>query len=191
MTKTLTELEESGFIEKYTPYRGTKDAIYRLTDEYALFYLKFIEPTKPSHSAQWMRMQQQSSFKSWAGFSFETVCMKHVEQIKEALKIRGVNSTTGSWIEKKSPNSAQIDLLIDRDDHVINLCEMKFYSGPFTIDKKYAAEIARKVNSFCQSTKTRKSVFTTFITTYGVTPNPYSSQYIQNELKMDALFTEL
>lgn len=191
LTKTLSELEESGFIEKYIPYRGTKDSIYRLTDEYSMFYIKFIENTKPTSRGLWTKMQGQQSYKTWSGFSFETICMKHVEQIKEALKIGGIHSTHGSWIEKNSTTSAQIDLLIDRDDNVINLCEMKFYTGPFTIDKKYAGEIAKKVDSFCRSTKTKKSVFTTFITTYGVTPNPYSRQHVQNELTMDDLFIEL
>jgi AAA+ ATPase superfamily predicted ATPase len=191
LTKTLSELEESGFIEKYIPYRGTKDSIYRLTDEYAMFYIKFIENTKPTSRGLWTKVQGQQSYKTWCGFSFETICIKHVEQIKEALKIGGIHSTHGSWIEKNSPNSAQIDLLIDRDDNVINLCEMKFYTGPFTIDKKYGGEIAKKVDSFCGNTKTKKSVFATFITTYGVTPNAYSRQYVQNELTMDDLFIEL
>jgi uncharacterized protein len=191
LTKTLSELEESGFIEKYIPYRGTKDSIYRLTDEYSMFYIKFIENIKPTSRGLWTKIQGKQSYKTWSGFSFETICIKHVEQIKEALKIGGIHSTHGSWIEKNSATSAQIDLLIDRDDNVINLCEMKFYTGPFTIDKKYAGEIAKKVDSFCRSTKTKKSVFTTFITTYGVTPNQYSRQHVQNELTMNDLFIEL
>jgi uncharacterized protein len=191
VTKTLTELEESGFIEKYIAYKGTKDSIYRLTDEYSMFYIKFIENTKPSSQGVWMKMQGQQSYKTWSGFSFETICIKHIEQIKEALKISGIHSTHGSWIEKNTSTSAQIDLLIDRDDNVINICEMKFYAGAFTIDKKYAGEIAKKVDSFYQSTKTKKSVFVAFITTYGVTPNEYSRQYVQNELTIDHLFIEL
>jgi uncharacterized protein len=190
LTKTLTDLEESGFIEKYIPYKGTKDSVYRITDEYSMFYLKFIENTKPTRDA-WMKIQGQPSYKIWSGFSFETICIKHIEQIKEALKIRGIQSTHGSWIEKSSKKGSQIDLLIDRDDNVINLCEVKFYAGIFTIDKKYAQEIANKTDSFYRSTKTKKSIFITFITTYGVAPNQYSRQYVQNELTMDDLFTEL
>jgi uncharacterized protein len=191
LSKTLTDLEESGFIEKYVAYRGTKDSIYRLTDEYSMFYIKFIESTKASTKSVWMKMQGQQSYKTWSGFSFETICIKHIEQIKEALKISGIHSTHGSWVEKKSKNGVQIDLLIDRDDNVINLCEMKFYAVPFTLDKKYATEISKKVDTFCAKTKTKKSVFTTFVTTFGVVPNPYSRQVIQNELTMDHLFREL
>ena len=130
----------------------------------------------------------QQSYKIWSGFSFETICIKHIEQIKEGLKISGINSSYGSWIEKNTPNGAQIDLLIDRDDNVINHCEMKFYNTEYVIDKKYAREIAKKVNAFSSSSKTKKSIFVTFITTYGLIPNQYSKQYVQNELTMDVLF---
>ncbi len=191
VTKTLTELEESGFIEKYTPYQGSKDSIFRLTDEYSLFYIKYIENTKAGGKGIWMKMQGLQSYKIWSGFSFETICIKHVEQIKEGLKISGINSTSGSWIEKNTQNSAQIDLLIDRDDNVINLCEMKFYNAPYTINKKYASEITQKLNAFRSSTQTKKNVFVTFITTYGLVTNPYSTQQVQNELNMDHLFVDV
>ena len=191
LTKTLLELEESGFIEKYVPYQGTKDSIYRLTDEYSMFYIKYIENVKPSNSGVWIKMHGQQSYKIWSGFSFETICIKHVGQIKEGLKISGINTVHGSWIEKHTQNSAQIDLLIDRDDNVINLCEIKFYNTEYTIDKKYAKEIAKKVNAFSSGTKTKKSVFVTFITSYGLITNQYSSQYVQSELTMDHLFVEI
>ena len=188
LTKTLTELEEAGFIENYSPFHGTKNSIFRITDEYSLFYIKYIEKNKFSGRAVWMKMQGQQSYKIWSGFSFETICIKHIEQIKEGLKISGINSSYGSWIEKNTPNSAQIDLLINRDDNIINLCEIKFYNTEYVIDKKYAREIVKKVNAFSYSTKTKKSIFVTFITTYGLIPNQYSKHYVQNELTMDVLF---
>ncbi len=191
LSKTLMELEQSGFIENYLPYQGIKDSIYRLSDEYSMFYLKYIEKTRPSSTSVWMKMQGKQSYKIWSGYSFETICMKHIEQIKEGLRIAGVYSTYGSWIEKNTPNAAQIDLLIDRDDNVINLCEMKFYNTEYSLDKKYANEIAKKVNAFSNSTKTKKSIFVTFITTYGLVPNQYSNQYVQNELTMDCLFIDI
>ena len=191
LTKTLTELEQSGFIEKYTPYQGMKDSLYRLTDEYSLFYIKFIEGTKASVKGYWFKKQGQKSYIIWSGFSFETICIKHVEQIKEGLKIGGIGATSGSWIEKNTENGAQIDLLIDRDDNVINLCEMKFYNTTYTLNKKYANDIVQKVNTFANSTKTKKNIFVTFITTYGLVQNPYSNQYVQNELTIEHLFVEL
>ncbi len=188
LTKTLLELEESGFIEKYMPYQGKKDALYRLADEYSMFYIKFIENTKPAGKDVWTTLQGKQSYKIWSGYTFETICIKHLEQIKAGLKISGINAYHGSWIEKNVDKGAQIDLIIDRDDNVINLCEMKFYNTKFTIDKKYANDIANKVNLFRLRTKTRKSIFTTMITTYGINHNQYSRQYIQNELIMNDLF---
>ena len=191
LSKTLTELEESGFIEKYLPYKGNKDSVYRLTDEYSLFYIKYIENIKPSNKGIWIKMYNQPTYKIWSGFSFETICIKHVEQIKEGLKISGVNSLQGSWIEKNKKNNAQIDLLIDRDDNIINICEMKFYNTGFILDKKYANEIAKKVDAFSLSTKTKKNVFITFITSYGLISNKYSKQHVQSELTINHLFIDL
>jgi len=192
LTKVLNELEESGFIEKYLPYRAIKkDSVYRLTDEYSKFYIRFVEKTKPSSHGVWDKLHSKQSFKIWSGFTFETICMKHFEQLKEGLKIRGVNSVSGSWLSKDPQNNVQIDFLIDRDDNIINLCEMKFYNTDYAIDKRYANELAKKVHLFTTKTKTRKSVFVTFITTYGLIPNKYSKQIVQNELTVDSLFVEL
>jgi hypothetical protein len=190
-SKTLEELVDSGFVEKYFPYRGVKDSIYRLTDEYSMFYLKFIEKSKPTVNDVWAKLSAQQSYKIWSGFSFETICLKHVEQIKEGLKISGINSVNGSWVQKNTEEGSQIDLLIDRDDNVINLCEIKFYTTRFAINKKYADEINRKVIAFTTSTQTKKSIFVTFITTYGLESNQYRNQIVQNELTSDHLFVEL
>lgn len=191
LTKTLVELEESGFIEKYAPYKGIKDPLYRLTDEYTLFYIRFIEHTKPSANGVWNKLYNQQPYKIWAGLCYETICTKHIAQIKEGLKISGIYAEQGSWISKKPEKGAQVDLLIDRADNVINLCEIKFYNTKFTIDKNYAQEVLTKVNVFTEDTKTNKSIFVTFITTYGLVPNQYSRQVVQNELIMDHLFIDL
>lgn len=191
LTKVLQELEQSGFIENYTPYQGIKDSIYRLSDEYSMFYIKYIENSKPSNSGVWTKLYNQSSYKTWAGFSFETICIKHIDQIKEGLKIAGINSVHGSWIEKNTNNSAQIDLLIDRDDNVINICEMKFYNAEYALDKKYGLDIATKKNAFTNSTNTKKNVYITFITTYGLVNNQYKKQFVTNELTMEHLFIDV
>jgi len=187
ITEALTELEESGFIENYKPYRGKKDSLYRLTDEYSLFYIKFVEGSN-GQGGDWMKMQGVQSFKIWSGYSFESICIKHVSQIVKRLGISGIRLSTGSWVIKGSQNGAQIDLLIDRDDRVINICEIKFYSAEFTIDKKYAGELQNKIEAFRSHTKTKSSLFLTFITTYGLRQNQYRTQLVQNELTMDDLF---
>jgi hypothetical protein len=187
----LQELEDSGFIEKYMPYNGSNDSLFRITDEYSVFYIRFIENTKPSNTGYWISMQQQQSFKIWAGYSFETICMKHIAQIKEGLKISGIQSIQGSWIEKNTDNGAQIDLLIDRKDNVINLCEMKFYNSEFAIDKNEVLTISNKINVFKNCTKTRKSIYVTYITTYGLKDNEYSKQLVQNNLNLEHLFVDI
>ena len=108
----------------------------------------------------------------------------HLPQIKIELGIAGIMSNAASWRNK----DAQIDLLIDRNDQVINICEMKFSINSFTIDKKYADNLRNKIGSFITQTKTKKSVFLTLVTTYGVTDNAYASQLVDNSLTMDALF---
>ncbi len=190
LTAALKELVESGFIENYRPYKGTKDSLYRLTDEYSMFYLKYIERSS-GQKGEWLRMQGMQSFKIWAGYSFETICIKHITQIIKYLGISVIRLKTGSWIEKNRAEGAQIDLLIDRDDRVINLCEIKFHSTKFTIDKKYAGELQKKMELFRTQTRTKSSLFQTFITTYGLTDNAYRTQLVQNELTMDDLFIEL
>jgi uncharacterized protein len=192
VTKLLEELEESGFISASIPFdKNIKETIYRLTDEYSLFYLKFMQSFSriPTRDA-WKRLAQTSSWKSWSGYAFESICIKHTESIKVALGINGIDTNTSVWRScgnKKEPG-AQIDLLIDRSDRCINLCEMKYTVDPFSITKSYAAELERKIAVFRQRTKTRKTIFLTMLTTFGVSNNEHKVRLIQNELLMDHLF---
>lgn len=190
-TKVLNELTEAGFIEKTTPFKQIKDATYRIIDEYSLFYLKFIENTSAKEGNTWLNMFQKQSYKSWSGISFEAVCLKHIPQIKEALKITGVNSSSSTWAERNSTKNAQIDLLINRDDNVINVCEIKFYNSEFTIDKKYSSELKHKLHSFQENTGTSKNLFLTIISTYGVKRNAYSTEILQNVVTLPQLFKHL
>jgi len=127
-------------------------------------------------------------YQSWSGFSFETVCLKHVEQIKTGLKVSAVYSENSSWIYKDSEQGAQIDLLIDRADNVINLCEMKFSEAEFSISKDYAQKLRNKKGSFINAVKTKKNVYVTLITTFGIKKNSYYHELVANDLKMDCLF---
>jgi hypothetical protein len=190
-SELFDELEQSGFITSYIPFdRTLRDAIYKLTDEYSLFYLKFIEGAKATGAGTWLRISKTQSYISWSGFAFEAVCQKHIQQIKNALGIGGVYTEASGWrySPKNGQTGVQIDLLLDRADHTINLCEMKFASKEFTIDKKYAGELQNKVNVFEEETKTKKTIFTTMITTYGVKANEHSIAKVQAEVIMDDLF---
>ncbi|MCB0737456.1 MAG: AAA family ATPase [Bacteroidetes bacterium] len=184
----LKELIESGFVSEYAYYQNKKQlSLYRLSDEYSWFYKKYIESNKGLGAGTWKRLSGKRSYQSWAGFAFESICLKYVQHIKHALRIDVVYSTNSSWFNEH----AQIDLLIDRDDNVINLCEMKFNDGPFNITKAYYEQLKNKVYQFKESTNTRKNLFLTMITTYGVTNNAYSNEMLQNSVKMDALFEKL
>lgn len=190
-TKILTELEESGFITGYIPFeKNENESIYKLSDEYSLFYLKFIEGAKATGTGTWLRQMNNQSYTSWSGFAFESVCQKHTAPIKKALGIEAVHTQVSTWrhIPEKGKHGAQIDLLLDRADRCINLCEMKFTTTTFTIDKKYGGELDTKVNVFKDKTKTRKTIFPTLITTYGVKANEHSIGRVQAEIIMEDLF---
>lgn len=190
-TKILSELEESGFITAYIPFeKAAKENVYKLSDEYSLFYLKFIENTRAMGAGTWLRQSNASSYIIWCGIAFESVCQKHIQQIKKTIGIEGVLTAVSGWryIPLNGKNGAQIDLLLDRQDKVINLCEMKFSNTEFTIDKKYAVELENKVNVFKSQTKTKSTIFPTMITCYGVKKNDYHRDIVQNEVVMDDLF---
>ena len=153
-----------------------------------MFYLKFIEKSTAKGKGTWLSKANGQSYRSWLGFSFEKACLKHVGQIRSALGIAAVSSENYSWSEKSTGRGAQIDLLIDRADNVVNLCEMKFHNEQYAITKGYATEIRNKLNLFRKSTGTQKNIFVTMITTYGVKENQYSLELVQNSLTMECLF---
>jgi hypothetical protein len=190
-TSMLNELEQSGFIQSAAPYKkASRESIYRLTDEFSLFYLRFMDGVRLTGADMWSRMSNTNTYKIWCGMSFEVISLKHVPEIKKALGIAGVHSEESPWryTGSKGASGAQIDLLIDRADRTINICEMKFYTDEFTIDKSYAAELARKLEVFRDQTAVKKSLFLTFITTYGVKRNEYSDRLVHNNLTIDLFF---
>jgi hypothetical protein len=190
-TSMLNELEQSGFIQSAAPYKkASREAIYRLTDEFSLFYLRFMDGVRLTGSDMWSRLSNTNAYKIWCGMSFEVISLKHIPEIKKALGISGVHSEESPWrySGSKGDSGAQIDLLIDRADRTINICEMKFYTDEFVIDKSYAAELARKLQVFRDQTAVKKSLFLTFITTYGVKRNEYSDRLVHNNLTIDLFF---
>jgi len=187
-TKVLEELENSGFITSYFPFgKKKKDKLFRLTDEYSLFYLRFI---KNSRNSSWLNISQSQTWKSWSGFAFESLCLKHSKQIKKVIGIEKIYSEKSSFIFKATneKNGFQIDLVIDRNDQIINICEMKFYASEFTINKQYAKKLRYKLAGFKKQTKTKKQLFLTMISTYGINENEHKIDLVQNDITLDALF---
>lgn len=189
-TKVLNELEQSGFIQSLHPFgKKSKDKIYRLTDYFSLFYFKFMVPAKNPEPGYFMTLQATQSFKSWCGYAFENICLQHVSQIKKALGIHGIYSENYSFYQNKTDEreGAQIDLVIDRKDGVINLCEMKFYEGPYPFSIKDAEKIMRQKTAFKAGTKSRKQLFSTWISTYGIIENQHSLGVVDHNFKLDIL----
>jgi uncharacterized protein len=189
LTKVLSELEESGFIHRYKSFGNTiRNAQYQVSDFYSLFYLKFIKNTDITDQNSWIDRLDNPQVRAWSGYAFEQVCLAHLPQIKKALGIGSVQTYSSVWQGSDGTTSAQIDLVIDRRDQAINLCEMKFSINSFVIDKAYADNLRQKIGVFKAATATRKAIFLTFITTYGLADNEYAGSLVQNSLTMDALF---
>ena len=187
-SKILMELEQSDFISSAQPFKKIKkDTIYRLTDEYSLFYLRFM---KNKRNINWQQLAVLPTYKTWSGYAFENICMKHVSKLKDALGIAAVYTEFSGIFYKGDAKGkgAQIDLIIDRQDNVINICEAKFYDKPFVITRAYAEELRNKLAVFEQKTGTRKALFLILITPYGVVPNQYSVGFVQQEVTLDNLF---
>ncbi len=193
LTKYLEDLENCGFIRKYQAIGSkTKNSLYQLIDNFTLFYFKFMEGRKNTDANYWSKIQMVPVFHTWSGLAFERICLLHSEQIKKALGISGVITNEYSWRTAATEEhpSAQIDLLIDRSDKVINLCEIKYSDGPYTIDKKYMEHLRNKAALFRLLTKTRKGIALTMITSYGLVKNSYSMNSIHSQITADNLFAD-
>jgi len=191
-TLMLEELEESGFIKSTIPYdKTTKEAIYRLIDEFSIFYLKFMDEGNSRGTKSWPALASGQPYVIWCGMAFEAVCLKHIQKIKLGLKIKvGTEESAWRYVPAKGnkDKGAQIDLIIDRADRIINICEMKFYTTEYVIDKSYAKNLQQKKDVFNERIKPKKTLFLTMITTFGVKENNYFDELIQQSLTMDVLF---
>lgn len=198
LTTVLRNLERSDFILRYSQYGNkSKGAIYRLVDFYTLFYYRFIHNFNAQDEEWWSHNFQSPSIESWQGFSFELLCLLHLTQIKKKLGISGIATATSSWRyipqKKKEENEkiekgTQIDMLIDRGDRIINLCEMKFSINPYRITDSYEQTLRDRMNIFQEKTQTTKSLVYTFVTTFGIA-NGMGRSIVNSEVTMEDLFT--
>jgi uncharacterized protein len=189
LTTMLAELEESGFVQPYLPFdRKKRDMLYRLSDFYTAFYVKFIKDSTLLEENNWINAMESGRYQAWKGFAFEQVCLSHLRQIKRALSIEGMVSRSGTWQSTDSDAGAQIDLLIDRNDRVVTLFELKFSENPYTITAEYAAQLAQTMAIFKEKTQTRKSLQWAMITPFGVVNNAHASALLQHNMTMDVLF---
>ena len=186
LSKILENLERCDFIETYAKFNSSvRNTVY---DPYTLFYFKFVHNNKSKDEHYWTSNMNSPMVRAWQGFSFETVCLLHLSQMKKCLGISGISTNTCSWRKQGGTgDGAQIDLLIDRSDRTINICEMKFSEKPYSITKTYADSLRMKMAIFAESTHIRKSLALTMVTTYGILPGIHSG-IVQNEIVMDDLF---
>ncbi len=191
ITRTLEELTTSGFISSFRPFnKKKKNRLFRLTDEYSLFYLHFIEGKEHEGEDIWQYISQTPNYKTWSDYAFESICLKHIPQIKKSLSIAGIYSLSGSFYKKSTSEQEglQIDLLIDRNDHVINLFELKFYNQLYSFTKSNVEKLQRKMALFRQVTKTNKQLTWVFLSTFGIKENQHSRSIIAKSLVLDDLF---
>jgi len=193
LSTKLEELENCDLIRRYNAYgKDTKDALYQMIDNYTLFYYQYIRENRSGDDQFWTNNLGSNAYNAWAGIAFERVCLQHIQQIKNALGIGGVATSQSSWcadkkLLTKDEKGAQIDLLLDRKDDIINICEMKWCSDLYVIDKGDWDDLSNKQTAFIRECRPGKSVNLTMITTFGVKKNIYHDE-IQSEVTSDQLF---
>ena len=188
LSKILSDLEQCDFIFSYARYGNAKNnAIYRIKDFYTLFYYKYVNGIDTKDSLRWTHLSSTPQVSSWQGFSFELLCLLHLDEIKKALGIDRILNDASAWRSRQPEQNTQIDLVIERADHNINLCEMKFSSGMYAIDKGYEQKLRERMSIFQAETMTRCSTRITLVTTYGVLQNKHSG-IVNDEVLLDDLF---
>lgn len=184
-TDALEDLIMSGFIEKYNHHSGkSQELLYRIIDEFCLFHIKFMKSHKGN---SWEQLHKTKDYETWCGTAFELICLKHTNHIKKGLGRKDVISDNYGWRNTK----AQIDLVIDRADNVVNLCELKYYKDVYNFNNKDFLDLTRRADEFATTTNTQKNIHTVMITTHGITENQHSDKVVTKSLTMDCLFEKL
>jgi uncharacterized protein len=189
LTILLEELQQSGFIRRYLPFgKNKKEALFQLIDPFTLFFLTFVKDSKADTKGSWLAQMDSPKYRAWSGYAYEYICRYHIDALKKALGISGVYAEISVWRSKTSEKGAQIDLIIDRNDRIINICEIKFSTDVYTITKTYADNLQNKLTAFRTETGTNKTLFLTMITTYGLVSNEYAQRLVNDAIDMKALF---
>jgi hypothetical protein len=189
LTKILQDLEYCGFIRKYCSLnKKTRSSLYQLIDSYSLFYFKLIQKNEYNDEHFWTNSLDTPLQNTWLGLAFEMLALQNTVEIKKALGISGIQTSVTAWRSEKSVPAAQIDLVINRKDGIINLLEIKYCNKEFTITKDYEENLRNKIFAFKTETRPRKAVHLLMLTTFGVNKNRHS-EIIQKELILDDLFS--
>ena len=186
----LKALISGGFIIKYCSFGESKrDEFYKLIDPFCIFYLRFVKETLSGKKVSWTNICDSAMVRSWSGYAYENVCFNHVKQIKNALGISGVSTMESLWSKKgnEDTDGTQIDMIIERKDNIVNMCEIKFCNDEFAVDNNYHFTLVRRKNLLLEIVSKKTAVHNTLITTYGLKRNEYSGDFIQ-VITMEDLF---
>jgi len=195
LSQRLRDLCNTGFVERFVPWSRSLGEFYKLSDEFCLFYMHWLyrKSDSPFTHDYWIKESQLPAYHAWAGYAFEAVCFKHIDQIIAGLGITSAHSY-GSWQFihkiKKDGDGAQIDLVIERFDNAITLCEIKYTRQPFVIDKAYATHINKTVAIFKSKTKAKKQLFFALVSVNGIRPTMYSEEMLTGVVTLDDLFKD-
>ena len=190
LSQSLNALIASDFVVKYIPFGKGKREHYKLVDPFCLFYLHFINKKEKLEENFWQQNITSPQITSWRGYAYENVCFNHIQQIKKALGISGVITNHSAWSKRKDDTEGiQIDLLISRNDNVINMCEIKYYSSDFTVDKAYYQVLLHRQELLSKEIAPKVSIHSTLITTFGLSYNEYSGIF-SNVITLDDLFND-
>lgn len=188
LSDVLNNLVACNLVNRYSAFgKNFRDSMYQISDPFIHFYLSFVKNYNGKDEHLWTNMLDNPVRTAWSGYSFELVCLLHVNQIKQKLGISGVLTEACSWISSDISNHQQIDLVLDRRDQVVNLCEIKFSRVKYEITEKYIEHMQERLETFRNETKTRKALHLTMITTHGLVDNEYSNE-IQSSVVLDDLF---
>lgn len=189
--RVLEQLIDCGFVKALQPFgKKNKETVFRIIDFYSIFYIKFIHGNISDRTNVWQNLSKDSVYQAWMGYAFENICLTHLKSIHEALGISGIYTQVSSFYSKGNEDlpGIQIDLIIDRNDGVINLCEAKFTQEEFVMNKDYTALLRRRRSIFQQFTRTKKAVVTTLLTSYPAIKNANYFEEIHSEVSLEQLF---
>lgn len=185
LTKDLRELEECGFIRKFnTLTKGENECCYQIIDPFTLFSIAFLNNRRFD---SWNEYINSPGYNSWRGNSFEVVCFNHINQIKAALGISGIETNEYAWRSGSSGKGAQIDLVIARKDGVINLCEIKYTNEVYALDSEEHDKIQNRLTQFQKESGSKDAIHVTLICGDDYRQNKYSG-IIQNVIVGDDFF---
>ena len=190
LSGSLNALIASDFVIKYVPFGKGKKEHYKLVDPFCMFYLHFVDKKKKLEDNFWQQNVSSQQIVSWRGYAYENVCFNHVQQIKKALGISGVITTHSAWSKRSDDmEGTQIDLLISRNDNVVNMCEIKYYGDKFAVSKDYYQVLLHRQDILSRELSSKISIHNTLITTFGLVYNEYSGIF-SNVITLEDLFAE-